>query len=451
MPTFNNAHLSGFPLHLQSAAAFQAAVAQEQINSAASNSQWPDGHPMTVASEGPLVRRSWSVALNHARTAQIGSVVVVLAADTNLITETSGVPAVLGNPGDVSVDRVGKYYVMGASVWGPATPISAPPGYYEGNLSTAATYPTSASVVAVSGLSQTALVGGTYKVDASMQYACAPANVSGQCAADLTALIAQVNSLAATGTHVQAYGAGEVITPGVYTTAGAATHTGNIVFDAQGVPGAIFVIRLAAAHALAATASSTMVNGAQSCNIFWLVAGGLTIGATCVLKGTYIGSGAIAPGDVFNLDGRLLTTSGALTMTNATYAVPLGTSVLTVGMLRTFAIFTGLGAISNTVVTGSYGDVTTGGGAVTGMGNINGTFYLATDLESRVSFTIYQNGIPITTTQRNVASRAYSTSQLITLMGLSTVTAGQAISVSAKVDLGSITVGNRALFALKVA
>ena len=207
------------------------------------------------------------------------------------------------------------------------------------------------------------------------------------------------------------------------------------------------------AHAVAAAGSSTLVNGAQSCNVFWLIVGAPTIGAGCSLKGTYIGQSAIAPGDVFNLDGRIFTTTGAITTSNTTYTTPVGdTPVLKLGILKSFIFFTPAGAVANTVVTGGTGDVTTGGGAITGFGTINGTVYLPTDVNSKVSFQLYQNGVAIATTMRYAETRVLASSQNIVLRGLATTaSASLPITLYVKPDVGAVTVANRSIFALKVA
>ena len=206
-------------------------------------------------------------------------------------------------------------------------------------------------------------------------------NVADQFETDLTALISNIGGLDNTVVHAQAYGDGEVITSGTYTTAGAATHGGNIVFDGEDDEDAMFVFRLGGTMGLAASATSTLINGAKASNIFWLInSGALSIGATCNLKGTYISNGAVAPGDVFTLEGRILSTSGAIGMTNATYTRPFGTPSLVIGTLRTVAIFTVAGAISNTIVTGGIGDVCSGNnGAISGFDTIEGTVYINSD------------------------------------------------------------------------
>jgi collagen type VII alpha len=343
--------------------------------------------------------------------------------------------------------------INGASIVGTGDMVLATGGsgastYYENNVSTAVVY-TQGAAVGVNGLSLTA-VAGTYRVEGSLQFACNPGLVAAQCASDLTALISQINALPSPSAHAAAYGIGEIMTPGLYSTAGATTHTGNISFDAGGNPDATFIIRCGAAHAVAAAASSTLINGAQACNVFWMIVGAPTIGAGCNLKGTYIGQSAIAPGDVLSLEGRILTTTGAITTSNTTYSVPIGTTTLNLGILKSFAFFTPAGAISNTVVTGGSGDVASGGGAMTGFGTIKGAVYLPTDVNSKVSFQLYQNGVPIATTLRYSENRSYGPSERAVIMGLATVGAGQTISVGVKVDVGNVTIGNRSLYAVKI-
>ena len=204
-------------------------------------------------------------------------------------------------------------------------------------------------------------------------------NVAHQLKIDLDGLVANIEGLENTVTHPVGYG-GETITAGTYTTGGSATHGAKIVYDAKDDPDAMFVFRCAGTLVLSAGATSTLVNGAKASNIFWLVGAALSIGSNCNLKGTYIGSGAVAPGDVFTLEGRILTLTGAIGMTNATYTRPFGNPSLVIGILRTFAAYTKSGAISNTIVTGGTGDIcSSSGGAISGFDTIIGTVYTDTD------------------------------------------------------------------------
>ena len=94
-------------------------------------------------------------------------------------------------------------------------------------------------------------------------------NIADQLETDLTTLITEIEALGSTTVHVVGYGGGEVITSGTYTTTNAATHGGNIVYDAEGDSDKMFVFRCSAALALGASATSTLINGAKASNVFW--------------------------------------------------------------------------------------------------------------------------------------------------------------------------------------
>jgi hypothetical protein len=323
--------------------------------------------------------------------------------------------------------------------------------YHDFTLNTSALYAQSALTSRLTGLAGTVDQPGVYRAQCSLQFASIPARVAAQCTSDLSALVSQINALGSSTGHSAAYGAGETLLPGVYTTAGASTHTGNLTFDAAGDPNAMFIIRCGAAHAVAAAASATLQNGARACNVFWLIVGAPTIGAGCSLKGTYIGQSAIAPGDVFTLEGRIFTTAGAITTSNTTYSVPVGDSALNLGVLQSFVFFTPAGAVSNTVVTGGTGDVGTGGGAITGFSAINGIVYQPTDVSSKVVFEFYKDGLAVPQTQRSCESRVYAPSQSVSLSGTFSVSAGQMVSVGARVVLGKMNLAAGNVFLMRVA
>jgi len=324
--------------------------------------------------------------------------------------------------------------------------------YYEVNLGTPATSVASPTATDVTGTLVTAATAGTYRATLTAQFAATPGLVAAQCSTDLNALIAQINALTGFVGHAAAYGTGEVLLPGRYYIAGATTHTGNLTFDAQGDSTALWIMKCGAAHAIAAAATVSLVNGAKASNIFWLIVGAPTIGASCTLKGTYIGMSAIAPGDVFDLEGRVLTTTGGVTTSNTTYKVPVGDPpILNLGILKSFVFFTPAGAISNTVVTGGVGDIATGGGAVTGFGTINGTVYLPTDVNTKVSFGLYANDVLIPNSTMYTESRLYGGYLAVSTAGQAVVTAGQKISAKVQVNVGSVIVANRTLYATKVA
>jgi hypothetical protein len=322
------------------------------------------------------------------------------------------------------------------------------PTYYEDSTQTPVTF-TPNPMAAVSGLSLTA-IAGTYRIESSIQYTVIPAKVSTELGTDLTALIATIDAQTSPISHVAGYGGNETITAGYYFVAGATTHTGNIIFDADNDPDATFIFKCGAAHALAASATTSLINGAKASNIFWYVIGALSMGASCDIQGTYIGSGAVAPGTPFSLEGRIFTKSGAITMAEATFAVPVGIPSLNMGLLEEFAFFTPAGAISNTIIPGGIGDVNSGAGVISGFSEIQGIVYLADDTISEVEFELYQNNNRIASSLFSSKTQIFSRSQHATLLGTATGGANEVIELRGRVLVGTMIANNRSIFAFKL-
>jgi hypothetical protein len=322
------------------------------------------------------------------------------------------------------------------------------PVYYEDSTQSPATFSPN-PMATVSGLSLTA-IAGTYRIESSIQYTVIPAKVSTELTSDLTALIATIDAQTSPISHAAGYGGNETITAGYYFVAGATTHTGNIIFDAEGDPDATFIFKCGAAHALAASATTSLINGAKASNIFWYVIGSLTLGASCDIQGTYIGSSAVAPGTPFSLEGRILTKTGAITMTETTFAVPAGVPSLNMGLLEEFAFFTTSGAISNTIIPGGIGDVNSGGGIISGFSEIQGIVYLANDAISEVEFELYQNNNRIASSLFSSKTQTFSRSQHATLLGTATGGANEVIELRGRVLVGTMITNNRSIFAFKL-
>ena len=116
-------------------------------------------------------------------------------------------------------------------------------------------------------------------------------------------------------------GIGQILTPGVYCTGGATTLDGILIFDAQNIPNALFIIKIDGAFATTSTASISLINGAASCNIFWQVNGMLTLADGSAFKGTAVIEGASSLLGNASVEGRVLVTSGAINM-EANVVVP---------------------------------------------------------------------------------------------------------------------------------
>ncbi|MFT6383879.1 MAG: hypothetical protein ACJAQR_000704, partial [Bacteroidia bacterium] len=161
---------------------------------------------------------------------------------------------------------------------------------------------------AISGFSTSTHVGSTYTED----------SVTLQAKIDLDSAYLKLIALDLTdSSHSTAYGSalGDTITSGIYYnhSAGAGSLTGTIILDAQNDPDAVFIIRFNGAFTVAAKAKVIFINGAQRCNVFWISEGATSMGTFVFMKGSVIAhGGACTMGASGNLEGRMLSTAGAI-------------------------------------------------------------------------------------------------------------------------------------------
>ena len=115
--------------------------------------------------------------------------------------------------------------------------------------------------------------------------------------------------------HAGGYGVGETLVPGVYCTGSAITLNGNLTLDAGNVPGAVFIFKIDGAFSSVGGSQIILLNGAESCNIFWQI-NGLVALVNTNFKGTMLVNGAITLGSGTVLDGRALSLAGAVLFGN---------------------------------------------------------------------------------------------------------------------------------------
>lgn len=141
-----------------------------------------------------------------------------------------------------------------------------------------------------------------------------PSDVTAQAVADLDNAYAQLIALTNTELgHLPAFGSGETVSPGVYYIGGAGSLAGTITLDANHDPNAIFVFKFNGAFSVAAQSKVIFRNGTRRCNVFWISEGATNLGTFTYMKGTIIAhGGAASMGANGNLEGRLLSTAGAI-------------------------------------------------------------------------------------------------------------------------------------------
>lgn len=184
-------------------------------------------------------------------------------------------------------------------------------------------------------------------------------------------------------THAPAFGGGEILTPGVYSIPAAGSIGGALTLDGGGNKDAFFIIKWGGALTAGAGATITLTGGTQSCNVFFMADGAISIAAAANLKGTLFAKiGAVGIGAGAILEGRMLSMEGAITTgVGAVVSLPLGTctipifceadctpatSVNVLGVLSNYALFTSFGAVTNTGTSGINGKIGTDGGASSG-------------------------------------------------------------------------------------
>jgi len=198
---------------------------------------------------------------------------------------------------------------------------------------------------------------------------------SAQCAADLLIAYNQLNSTVPTFFPAPLLGNGETLYAGVYSIAQSTTLNGNLILDAQGNPNAVFIFQIQGPLSTAANSSVTLVNGALACNVFWKVEGLVEMAAGTSMKGNVIANNAaINLNSGSTLEGRALSTTGAITVDGVLAYTPIGcgspslTGPATPELASTvcYAIFSGNGPVANSGVTYVVGDVGTNVGLTTG-------------------------------------------------------------------------------------
>ncbi|MFT4544819.1 MAG: hypothetical protein ACI9EQ_001282 [Bacteroidia bacterium] len=208
-------------------------------------------------------------------------------------------------------------------------------------------------------------------------------SVTAQCRIDLLKLYIDLSNLPVThaNTHAPAFGV-ETITPGVYYIGGAGSLTGALTLDGNNDPDASFVIKFNGAMTVEAGAQVILTNGTQACNVFWIAEGAITAGAGSILKGTLFSHfAAVGLGANCNLEGRMLSMEGAITIGAGSSAIASGcvstiqipcfpsapaVAVDVLGSLENFTLFTSAGAVGNTGASGVFGNIGTNAGAING-------------------------------------------------------------------------------------
>jgi hypothetical protein len=308
----------------------------------------------------------------------------------------------------------------------------------------------SATPIIITGMTTTPSAG-TYIVNFNSQFVVDDTSSQTlQAKTDLIALYDALVALTVTDTgHVPTYGA-ETLGPGVYYQAGATNITGTLTLDASDDPDALFVFRCDGAFTTGASAEVVLINGATSSNVWFVSEGAASTGADTIFRGSIIANqAAVSTGAGTSVEGRMFAITGAVGIGAASiFTRPTGTSVMTLGLLDLFNLFTGTGNISNTGASEIQLSIGTNSGTITGFDTATvGGSIIPGGASSLTIFrcAIYVDGVIVQDSLRST-SRPFVAETFefpIVLQTVITVAAGQTVDVRAYSELGIQTVGPR--------
>jgi len=198
---------------------------------------------------------------------------------------------------------------------------------------------------------------------------------SAACAADLLIAYNKLNSTVPTFFPAPLLGNGTTLVPGVYSLSGASTLNLGLTLDAKGDANAEFIFQIAGTFSANANAKIYLKNGAKACNVYWVVEGQVSLAPGTFMRGTIIANNAaIIINSLDTIEGRALSTAGAITIDGALVYTPTGcgSPFLTgpiapdLKSVACFTLFTSNGPVGNTGISTIQGSIGTNVGSVTG-------------------------------------------------------------------------------------
>lgn len=217
--------------------------------------------------------------------------------------------------------------------------------------------------------------------------------VSAKCAADLLVAYNQLNNTVPNFFPAPLLGNGTILKHGVYSISGAATINNELILDAENNSNAVFIFQIQGSLSANANTKIRLINGALACNVFWKVEGMVSLAAGTFMCGTIVANNAainISSGDT--LEGRALTTEGAITIDGTMAFAPIGcgSEILTgssfpnLASTECYALFSASGSVTNTEVSNVSGDIGTNVGLTGGFDalKVNGTIHPIPDVST---------------------------------------------------------------------
>ncbi|MFI5091591.1 MAG: ice-binding family protein [Candidatus Dormiibacterota bacterium] len=137
---------------------------------------------------------------------------------------------------------------------------------------------------------------------------------------DLVGTISRANAEPTTKDYTGVNLGGLTLGPGVYTQTTAPTLTGTLTLSGGGV----YIFKIGSTLVTASGARVSLINGAQPCDIFWVVGSSATIATTTTFVGNIMAVAQIAMQTGATLNGRALSQTAAVTLDTNRIIQPYG-------------------------------------------------------------------------------------------------------------------------------
>ncbi len=225
---------------------------------------------------------------------------------------------------------------------------------------------------------------------------------SAACAADLLIAYNQLKATIPTFHPSNLLGNNDTLVAGVYEVGSSATLNGNLYLNAKGKTDAVFIFQIKGAFSTFAASKIKLINGTQACNVFWQIEGLVSMASATYMRGTVIANNAaIKTATNDSLEGRLLSTTGAVSVVGSMTYIPTGCGVPllngpaapVLGPVGCYGIFSGNGSVTNSGVTHITGDVGTNVGLAVGFNPlfVTGTIHSKPDVSTAQCASTLQN------------------------------------------------------------
>jgi hypothetical protein len=229
--------------------------------------------------------------------------------------------------GAVAIDGSLVYLPLGCStpsLTGPASPSLASAACYALFSSNGAVTNTALTTVTGDIGTNVGLTTGFITSNVIGNIHAIPDVSTGNCATDLSTTYNYLNALPSDIELLFPAQLGNklVLTPHTYTLNAATALADTLFLNAQNNANAVFVISVNGALTVNTSAKVVLLNGALSKNVYWLVKGNVTLSNDSKFIGTIVSNNGIDLQPGVNLDGRALTTNGALTTNSISATKP---------------------------------------------------------------------------------------------------------------------------------